>query len=142
MNINIGWLHFDNSRNKYQQVKLKTGDESRTVDMWMSLLTTGAVWVRPEHHFCLVTAVTWFNENVQHGNFRLNLFTIDTVIRCRLFQQSPIFASRRGVAQIDVREEIMDIWQTWDFIHSQHPLCTCTCKYIFNGPYLFRNNRS
>lgn len=27
MKINIGWLHFDQSRNKYQQVKLKTGGD-------------------------------------------------------------------------------------------------------------------
>ncbi|XP_052702860.1 uncharacterized protein LOC128179469 [Crassostrea angulata] len=36
MKINIGWLHFDQSRNKYQQVKLKTGGGSRTVEMCIS----------------------------------------------------------------------------------------------------------
>ncbi|XP_048749259.1 uncharacterized protein LOC125661328 isoform X1 [Ostrea edulis] len=33
MKISIGWLHFDIERNKYIQVKLKTGGGSRTVDM-------------------------------------------------------------------------------------------------------------
>lgn len=36
MKINIGWLRFDQSRNKYQQVKLKTGGGSRTVEMCIS----------------------------------------------------------------------------------------------------------